>query len=283
MGIDTDHSTTDIDQEFKDKVAIITGAGAGIGEATAKLFARRGASVLAADIDDDGARRVSADINAEGGTAVSFAVDVGEPDKLQAMVGYALSNFGRIDVLHNNAMYSGPGRIADLGLDDWNRAIAVNMTAAYYGSQLVIPHMQQVGGGVIINMASVGALAADQALGAYGATKAALISLTRTIAIEYGKDNIRCNCVAPGSTYTTPLKRLMGDVDSAHASPVPNLEEYRASMLNSNVLGRFADPSEIAEAILFLSSSRAPFITGTTLTIDGGLLAQTGLPQLVDW
>ncbi len=275
------------------KVALITGGGSGIGEATAKLFAREGAKVVVVDINGEGARRVAQAVEGGGGKASAFRADVADPKDAEAMIRHAVDTFGRLDVLHNNATALEVGRVADLTVEGWNRTLAVNLTATFLGTKFALPVMIRQGGGVIVNTASVSGLAGDYGLAAYNAAKAGVINFTRTTAIEYARYNIRANCVCPGAIATPPLLALLGQGEgkfphlmaAPSATPARELspeerQSLRQRMERAHPIGRLGRPEEIAHVVLFLASDEAAFITGAAYVVDGGLMAHTGIPPL---
>jgi NAD(P)-dependent dehydrogenase (short-subunit alcohol dehydrogenase family) len=250
------------------KVALITGAASGIGAATARRFAREGAKVVAVDIDQDGARRVVDEIRAAGGQACALRADVAEARDAEAMVRQAVETFGGLDVLHNNATSGGAGFLGEMAHEEWNRTVAVNLTAPWLASRFALPVMQ-ARGGAIVNMSSAVALMAEHGLGAYAAAKAGVISLTRSLAIEYGRYKIRVNCICPGAIETPPTRALIGAV-----------EGMREKIVRANPLGRLGTAEEVASLVLFLASEEASFITGATYLVDGGAMATHNLGLL---
>lgn len=261
-------------QRFVGKVVLITGAGSGIGEATAKRFAEEGAGIVVVDINEAAAVRVTDEIRERGGTASARRADVAQPADAEGMVQHAVHTFGRLDVLHNNATSGTLGLVADMSVDDWNRALAVNLTAPFLASKFALPAMIAQGGGVIINMSSDAGLMAEYGLSAYGAAKAGVISLTRSIAAEYARHNIRANCISPGGVLTPPTLAFINAVDG--------IEER---MRQAHPVGRLGRPEEIANVVLFLASDDASFVTGACYVVDGGSMATKsvnlmGLPGL---
>lgn len=247
---------------FASRVALITGGGSGIGEATAKRFAQEEAAVVIVDINAAGAQRVVDEICAAGGRASACHADVTDATESAAMIRHAVDTYGRLDVLHNNATSAGLGLIADMSTDEWNRTVAVNLTAPFLATKFALPVMIAQGGGAIVNMSSAAGVMAEHGLSAYGAAKAGIISLTRSTATEYARHRIRANCVCPGGVATPPTMALMAAV-----------EGVQDRVLQAHPLGRLGTPEEIASAILFLASDEASFITGTALMVDGGSLA----------
>jgi len=244
------------------RVALITGAGSGIGAATARRFAQEGACVVVVDINEPAARSVVGEIESKGGRAVAFRADVAEPEYAAAMIRHTVATFGRLDVLHNNATSGEMGFLADMTVDAWNRTIAVNLTAPFLATKFALPVMMEQGGGVIVNTASPVALSAEPGLAAYAAAKAGVISLTRSTAIEHGRHRIRANCIVPGAIATPPTLAIATAVEGA-----------RERMLRANPFRRFGAPQEVANLVLFLASDEASFINGATYLVDGGAMA----------
>jgi len=242
---------------FADAVVLITGAGSGIGAVSAARFAAEGARVVVADIDGDAATRVADGI--AGARAVT--VDVSDRAQVRAVVADVESAHGRVDVLINNAMTCGETPLLELTEGELERDIAVGLTAAFHTVQAVLPGMIARRAGVILNMSSVNGIG-YYGNEAYSAAKAGLLSLTRSIAVRYGEHGIRCNAVAAG-TIATPAW-----AHRAQARP-----DILTTVTKWYPLGRVGAPDDIADAFLFLASAQAAWITGTTLTVDGGLTA----------
>ena len=251
---------------LKGKVAIITGAGSGLGKAAALLFAREGAKVVvAANREKEGEQTVSA-IKAGGGDAIFVGVDVTRAADLQDAVKAAIGKYGNLDIMFNNAGTPGPGKlIADLTEEEWSRVLAVNLTGVFLGTKYAIPAMLKGGGGAIINVSSVAALMPRLYTGAYAAAKAAVIQLTKVTALEYARKNIRVNCILPGPIDTPFFSKVAGgDADKMAA--------FKEKVLKEVPMGRFAQPEEIAQVALFLASDEASYITGASFAADGGQL-----------
>jgi NAD(P)-dependent dehydrogenase (short-subunit alcohol dehydrogenase family) len=248
------------------KVALITGAGSGIGEATARRFAAEGAAVLVVDVDDAAASAVARAIERAGGRAESVRADVGEPDDVAAMVACALERFGRLDVLHNNAAFGDFAPAAEISLESWQRTLAVNLTGPFLAAKHALPAMVAQGGGVILSTASVAAVVAEDRLAAYCATKAGLVALTRSIAVEYAPHGVRANSICPGTIATGRFDARM-----------EKMPELRRRMERAHPVGRLGTAEEVAGLAAYLASDEAAFITGGTYVIDGGGTATRGI------
>ena len=238
------------------KVAIVTGAGSGIGEATARLMAHEGASVVVADIDGPAAERVAGDL----GNAVVAEVDVSDESSVVRMVETAVESFGGLDVLHNNASDASTAAadtdIVTLDMAVFDRLVAVNLKGVFMGCKHAIPHMLARGGGSIVNTASIDGLMGRGVRAAYGASKAGVVLLTKSVASQYGSRGIRCNAVAPGLVLTPAV-----------ASVAPEKLELAS---RSYPMPRLCEPEDVANAVVFLASDEAAFVNGATLMVDGG-------------
>jgi len=243
---------------FEGKVVVITGAAAGIGRGAALAFAAEGASVVAAGRNFS---RVEAVANEIGDRALAVQVDVSDMASCQAMADAAVDKFGRIDVLFNNAGISGDrAQTADQSVENWQRVIDTNLNGAFYGTKAVIPHMQKSGGGVIINNSSVDGLMGMASLSPYVVSKHAVMGLTKTVALEYARQNIRCVAVAPGFIQTA----MTGGGFA---------EEERAMISAMVPMGRPGTVEEVANLVLWLASDKASYVTGTIHQVDAGLLS----------
>ena len=244
------------------KVAIVTGGAGGIGSATLRRFAEEGAAVVCADLDEEGAGRVVRDIEARGGRAAFARTDVGVLADLEAAVGLAVSRFGGLDVIHNNAVWTGGGYVHEIDPEIWDRSMQVSLTGVFYGMRAAIPALLERGGGSIITTSSVEGFYGEIMAAPYCTAKAGVVNLTRTVALEYGRRNIRANCICPGCV-DTPMLKLMTQFGTKQP------EDLAARQ----ALGRLIRPEEIANVVLFLASDESSAITGSALVVDAGLTA----------
>ena len=245
--------------KLEGKTAIVTGAGAGIGEATAILFAQNGANVVCTDISDSGLR-VASTIQSMEHKAIFVKGDISEVKSTEQIVSEAIDMYGQLDILVNNAGIVIPGRVDNTSPEDWDRTMAVNVRGVYLLSKFAIPHLRKTQG-VIINVASAVALMGAKDRASYTASKGALVSLTRAMAVDYMEDKIRVNCICPGTTDTPSLKDRI--------AKFPDPEAVRKQFIERQPLRRFGRPEEIAEGILYLAE--AEFCSGTCLSVDGGM------------
>ncbi len=248
--------------KFNNKVVIITGGGSGIGRAAAELFARRGAGIVVADYNAENAAQVVNDIKTSGAKALSVEVDISKAGMVADMVQKTLDYFGGIDILFNNAGILLPGSVLDLTEKDWSRVISVNLTGVYLCSRAVLPHMIKRGGGSIINASSsTGAHDAIENAAAYVSSKGGVAMLTKAMALDHIRENIRVNAICPGPTDTPMLR-------SFFSSP-----EEVMKFGESFPIGRLGQPEELAKVVLFLASDEASYITGALIAADGGQTA----------
>ena len=248
---------------LENKVAIITGAAGGIGAATASKLASEGAMIIATDVQFDRAEAIAHAIRSTGGHALAVQHDVGSEADWKAVIDSAVSEFGRIDILVNNAGIADKDGLVEsqadtTGIEDWDRVIDINLKGVFLGVRQVIPVMKDAGGGAIVNISSIAAIVGNGGPFAYSASKGGVRSLTKHLATSYGKFKIRANSVHPGLVLT-PM--VQADLEN------PDLARMLEMMIP---LGRGAQPEEVADAILFLASDEASYITGAELVIDGG-------------
>ncbi|MBI3029219.1 MAG: 3-oxoacyl-ACP reductase FabG [Candidatus Rokubacteria bacterium] len=238
------------------KVALITGAAGGIGEATARRFAREGASVAVNDANAAGAKKVAEEIQAGGAKALALAGDVTQKAQVEEMVRQVIGAWGRVDVLINNAGINRDAMAAKMTEEQWDQVLDVNLKGTFLCAQAVLPGMRERGWGRVINTSSIGSLG-NIGQANYSASKAGVIGLTKTLALEYAKYGVTVNCVAPGATMTAMLAGVPDKIKEGIIAKIP--------------MGRIAGPDEIANVHCFLASDEAGFVTGQVLFVDGGM------------
>ncbi len=251
---------------LKDKVAIITGGGAGIGQATAVLFAEEGAKVIIGDIDEAGGEATVAEIKANGGEAIFVRADISKESDAQKLTDEALRAFGRVDVLVNNAaafVLKG----LEATVEDWQRSLGVNVIGTALVSRFASEAMKATGGGAIVNLGSMSSFIAQPHFVSYSATKAAIIQMTKNMAMDLAEFGIRVNAVCPGTIITQASEKHCAQAGIT-------MEEFKTIEGAKHLLNRPGVPREVALPILFLASDEASFITGTHLMVDGGYTAQ---------
>jgi len=248
-------------KRLEGKVAIITGAGSGIGRETALLFAREGAKVVVADYAPEAGEETVRQIRQSGGEAIFIKTDVSKASDAENMVRETIAKYGRLDILHNNAGILGKvAFVGDASEEDWNRVMSVTLKGAFLCSKYAVREMIGGGGGVIINTASAMGLVGLPGNAAYSAAKGGIIQFTKTMALEYASSNIRVNCICAG-WIDTPMNEELG-------------EQIVKWTLRETPMGRWGRPEEIAQAALYLASDESSFVTGTTLVVDGGWVAK---------
>jgi NAD(P)-dependent dehydrogenase (short-subunit alcohol dehydrogenase family) len=241
------------------KVALISGAARGQGEAEARMFAAEGASVVLGDIRCELGEQVAAEITAAGGTALFTQLDVSQEADWARAVELAESTYGKLDILVNNAAIAAIEGIMETSIELWDRVVAINQTGTFLGMRAAVPALRRAGGGSIVNISSVLATMGSGNSASYTATKGAVTALTRTVAVELATERIRVNVVHPGGVETPMAAECLGD----------DLEARRA-LVAAHPIGRLGEPEEIAAGVLFLASDDASFVTGAALVIDGG-------------
>ena len=248
--------------KLKDKVAIITGSGSGLGRASALLFTQEGAKVVVADIAVKDAEETVSMIEKAGGEAIPFQVDVTKASDCEKMVAAAINEYGKLDIMFNSVGAGGGGKIVDLTEEEWNRIMSINLTSVFLGTKYAVREMLKRKSGVVINVSSPAAVLPASG-GVYGIAKAGVIHFTKMTALEYGRDNIRANCIIPGPMDTAFFDNM--------ASGDPKISEAVKNFSIKHVLlGRLADPEEVAKVALFLASDDASFATGAVWNVDGG-------------
>lgn len=249
------------------KVTIVTGAASGIGLATAELFMREGAHVVIADNNEAAGQKAAASLQGKGkGRCVAALCNVGKASDVEVLIAMVVKEFGRVDVLVNNAGYGIAGTLSETADQDWDDLMAVNVRGVFLCCKHAIKAMKKTGGGVIVNVASVVAAVGIRNRAAYVASKGAVAALTRSIALDYVNDHIRCNAIAPGTIETPYYTEILAKADDPVA--------IKKGLEARQPMGRLGTPDEIANGILFLACDESRFATGSILTLDGGMTAQ---------
>lgn len=251
-------------RQFEGKVVLVTGGASGIGRAATLAFAREGAKVVVADVLAEGGEETVRMIKEAGGQATFIKTDVSKATEVEMLIKKAVETYGSLDFAFNNAGIEGTmAPTADCTEENWDRTISINLKGIWLCMKYEIPQMLKQGGGAIVNTASVAGLVGFQGLPAYGASKGGVVQLTRTAALEYAKTGIRVNAVCPGVIRTPMVERLLSDQPEAEAG-----------FIAMEPVGRMGKPEEIAEAVVWLCSDAASFVTGHPMVVDGGLVAQ---------
>lgn len=246
--------------KLEDKVAIITGSASGIGAATASLFAAEGARVVIADIRYSAAEEMATKIRLKGGRVLAIKVDVTDSTQVKAMIEKTIAEYGALHILHSNAGVALTGSVHELGEDEWNHVLAVNLTGAFLCAKYAVPAIKRSGGGSIITTAATTGLVAEKNIAAYCATKGGLIMLTKQMALDYARDDIRVNCLCPGWIDT-----------SFNDSFIESPEAHTFTIDTMVPMGKQGSPEDVANAALYLASDASRYVTGLVLVIDGGL------------
>ncbi|TMD33658.1 MAG: glucose 1-dehydrogenase [Chloroflexi bacterium] len=252
------------------KIALVTGAGSGIGREIALLYAQQGAQVTVADIQEDAAAAVVAEISERNGLARSLPLNVADEGQVRVAMQGVVEQYGRLDILVNNAGVSHVGNVLETSAEDWDRVMAVNARGVFLCSKYAVAQMlqQNPAGGILVNIASVAGMIAVDRRFPYGASKGAVISMTRSIAIDFANQGIRANAICPGTVHTPFVEGFL------ERNFAENKDEVRQQLHARQPIGRMGRPEEIAAAALYLASDEAALITGSTLVIDGGWTAR---------
>lgn len=260
---------------LKNKTAIITGGGTGIGRATALLFAKEGAKVMIAGRREEPLARTVETIKAQGGQAAYVSTDVSKADEVERMVAKTIKAYGRIDILYNNAgVFVGVGKtIEELTEDEWDTLMAIDLKSVFLCSKCVIPHMKANGGGAIVNCSSISGHIGQKKEGAYNSAKGGVELLTKSVALDFAENNIRVNTVCPGWIEIEFNREMIKQMKAAPDKPVA-LETSWNDLLRMHPLGGIGQPEDVAYAVLYLASDEASWVTGTSLMVDGGYTAQ---------
>lgn len=248
------------------RVAVITGAGSGIGRAMALLFAREGARILAADVNGAAAQETATMITQNGGEARSMAVDVTQSSQVKTLIDTAVQEMGAINILCNNAGIGSTTDVVECEPEEWDRVMTVNVKGVYLGCKYAVPYMIDQGGGAIVNTASVAGMIGIAKRAVYCASKGAVIALTKQVAVEYVEQGVRVNCVCPGTVDSPWVGRLLAQTDDP--------AQARSALEARQPMGRLGTPEEVAAAALYLVSDDAAFVTGSALVLDGGWTAK---------
>ncbi len=265
-----------MDRNLQGKVAIVTGGASGIGRAACLALAEAGASVVVADLNQGRAQEVANAIQSAGGQAEAVGVDVSKSNDVQRMIGAAVERFGQLDILYNNAGISPDGTITETSEALWDATLAIDLTSVYLGTKYALPEMQKRGGGVILNTAGTLGMMPCQAKAAYSAAKAGVISLTRSTAMDYSKDKIRCVAICPGLVVGTDLVQHTDQLAAARGVSGPatrDQAESDAEFTEFQLLPGQIQAADIAGLVVFLASDAARMITGQAYVLDGGQTA----------
>ncbi len=252
--------------KLKGKSGVVTGGAMGIGKAIAQLFSREGCRVVIGDVDERKGAETQKEIEQQGGHCLFTPCDVSRADEVRNLAQKAISFCGTINILANNAGIWRPGKVTDLTEDVWDQVLNTNLKGIFLVSKEIIPHMQKAGGGAIVNVASVAGLVGGREASAYNASKGGVVNLTRGMALDFAKDNIRVNCLCPGLTESA-----QGEMVVTHYAPG---QDPKTAMRSWQPLPRVGTPQDAAKAVLYLASDDSVFATGSIFVVDGGLTAE---------
>lgn len=261
----------DLKMLMREKVAIVTGAGSGIGRSSAMRFAAEGAAVLVVDVRGDKAKKVSDLVVAAGGRAVPCETNVGDSAQVEAMVAAAISELGGLDVVFNNAAASLPGNVIDLPAETWDLMWRTNVSSLFHAAKHAVPYMAEHGGGSIVATASVSGLFPDANTVGYATTKAAVFGLVKALAVDHARQGVRVNCLCPGVTATPPMLAALGGGSG----------RLHDALVESQPIGRLGNPDELAAVAVWLASDEASYVTGQTIIADGGLTSESQFSRLI--
>jgi len=252
---------------MKDKIALVMGGGTGTGRATALAFAHGGARVVVADIDEDGAQKTQALIEAAGGEAIAVVANMGKSADIERVVETCKQAYGGLNLVSNNAARAAPNKpLTELSEEEWDACMGVTLKGVWLCMKYQLPLIEASGGGAIVNIASVSGIRGEVFQSAYAAAKGGVITLTKAAAAEYARRGVRVNTVCPGGIETDGMRFYL-----------KSMPEMRERTLNAHAMGRLAQPEEIADAVVYLCSDQASFITGHDLVVDGGILVRSNV------
>lgn len=252
---------------MKNKIALVMGGGAGTGRATVLAFAREGATVVIADVNEKGGRDTLALLESEGGNGLFMLADMGKTEDVIAVIEQTRDTYGALHMVSNNAALGAPNKpVTELTEEEWDRCMGVTLRGVWLCMKYQLPLIEASGGGAIVNVASVSALRGDTFQSAYSAAKGGVLSLSKTVAVEYARRGVRVNTVCPGGINSGGMRFYL-----------KKMPEMHDKVLNTHAMGRLAEPEEIADAVVYLCSERASFITGHDLVVDGGLMVRSNV------
>ncbi len=255
---------------MKNKIALVMGGGAGTGRATVLAFAREGATVVIADVNEKGGRDTLALLESAGGSGLFVLADMGKTEDVVAVIEQTRDTYGALHMVSNNAALGAPNKpVTELTEEEWDRCMGVTLRGVWLCMKYQLPLIEASGGGAIVNVASVSALRGDTFQSAYSAAKGGVLSLSKTVAVEYARRGVRVNTVCPGGINSGGMKFYL-----------KKMPEMHDKVLNTHAMGRLAEPEEIADAVVYLCSERASFITGHDLVVDGGLMVRSNVIDL---